>query len=37
MLKDCNALRTVTDLITEHLQANFSEIDAIVGEYGFHI
>ncbi|XP_068725682.1 adenine phosphoribosyltransferase-like [Montipora capricornis] len=31
VLKDCNALRTVTDLITEHLQANFSEIDAIVG------
>ena len=32
MLKDCNALRTVTDLLTEHLQTNFSQIDAIVGK-----
>ena len=31
-MKDCNALRTVTDLITEHLQAKFLDIDAIVGE-----
>lgn len=31
MLKDCNALRTVTDLFTEHLQTNFPNIDAIVG------
>ncbi|CAH3025801.1 unnamed protein product [Porites evermanni] len=31
VLKDCNALRTVTDLLTEHLQTNFSQIDAIVG------
>lgn len=31
VLKDCNALRTVTDLITEHLQAKFLDIDAIVG------
>lgn len=34
MLKDCNALRTVTDLFTEHLQTNFPNIDAIVGKYG---
>lgn len=31
VLKDCNALRTVTDLITEHLQAKFLDINAIVG------
>lgn len=37
VLKDCNALRTVTDLITEHLQAKFSDIDAIVGEYEFSL
>ena len=33
MLKDCRALRTVTDLLTEHLQTNYSDIDAIVGKF----
>lgn len=31
VLKDCNALRTVTDLFTDHLQKHFPKIDAIVG------
>ncbi|KAL9974922.1 hypothetical protein ACROYT_G012026 [Oculina patagonica] len=31
VLKDCNALRTVTDLLTDHLRKNFPKIDAIVG------
>ena len=33
VLKDCNALRTVTDLFTDHLQKHFPKIDAIVGKY----
>ena len=33
MLKDHNALRTVTDLVTEHIQTTFSDIDAIVGKF----
>lgn len=32
VLKDCNALRTVTDLFTDHLQKHFPKIDAIVGK-----
>ncbi|KAL9974924.1 hypothetical protein ACROYT_G012028 [Oculina patagonica] len=31
VLKDCNALRIVTDLLTDHLRKNFQKIDAIVG------
>ena len=33
MLKDHNALRTVTDLVTEHIQTTFSDIDAVVGKF----
>lgn len=33
MLKDHNALRTVTDLVTEHIQTNFSDIAAVVGKF----
>ena len=34
VLKDCNALRTVTDLLTEHLQTDFPDgIDAVVGKF----
>ena len=31
VLYDCNALRTVTDILTEHIKANFAGVDAIVG------